>query len=242
MGRFGRRRRGPTARRPSRRRPVPVRADEIVDESVEVPQRILGDLVRDVAEIVGVVGGVERKLGPGDGRVADVLVDGEPAEPTPAGAHPAHERQQLRRGEVPVGRPGGLDPRALLRLIQRVVKISASRGEHALHPVEQLDRGVDVDRLAGVGTLGTLGTPVDDAEVDEVRGVLLRHLDRGGDEDSTSAESLPPTEPSASAPEFADANDSSIKSPAARSAVPNMSRYLWTSPVALKCPSRCAWW
>ena len=62
------------------------------------------------------------------------------------------------------------------------MKISASRGEHALHPVEQLDRGVDVDRLAGVGTLGTLGTPVADAEVDEVRGVLLRHLDRGGDE------------------------------------------------------------
>ena len=108
-----------------------------------------------------------------------------------------------------------------------------SRGEHALHPVQELDRGVDVDRLAGVGTLGTLGTLVADAEVDEVRGVLLRHLDRRGDEGFHLGGVLTADGAVGVGAEFADANDSSTKSPAARSAVPNMSRYLWTPPVAL---------
>ena len=73
-------------------------------------------------ERLGVVGGVKRPFHARNRRVTDRVVH------TRKAAHAAHEREQLRGGEVPVGRAGCLVTLRLLRLLEHRVEIAASGG------------------------------------------------------------------------------------------------------------------
>ena len=115
-------------------------------------------------------------------------------EPYPRGrksAHPAHERDDLVKGEVSLGGVGGAhgaveEDRLAVRVAgfgERGGEFAPRRRQHRLDAIEKLDGSLGGKRRVGTRLGARLGTPRGPhASLEEGDGVGLGHIDGGGDE------------------------------------------------------------